>query len=256
MKTLSAAITIVLGVQSWQVSLAGEHAHSAKIVTVGDGTLDGSFLKPYNNAWFYSAKLPDGRVVPQGIWSDHMQWMTIDGKQRMLRVQGTTFITGAANTIVNVFDPKSLAPIRSERHDIDGTLLRRSFEGAHVTSVTLANAKDTRTPDQANLSQPVYDFNGGMYGILLAALPLEKGLRGSLPAMAENAYEVEQEPVEAIGRETVDAGRSGKVTAWVVDCVKPKDYTMRFWLIKEPPYIIKLVMSDEAHDRVLTWEML
>jgi hypothetical protein len=31
---------------------------------------------------------------------------------------------------------------------------------------------------------------------------------------------------------------------------------MRFWLTKTAPYIIKLVMTDEAHGRVLSWEMI
>ncbi len=31
---------------------------------------------------------------------------------------------------------------------------------------------------------------------------------------------------------------------------------MRFWLTKAAPYIIKLVMTDEAHGRVLSWDMI
>ena len=225
-------------------------------VRVGDGTLDGSFLEPYNNAWFYSVTFTDGRVAPQGVWSDHLQWTTVDGKQVLLRVQGTTFVTGSSNAILNTFDPKTLAPIKSELHNIDGTIVRRTFDGTHVTSVTLANAKDTKAPDAAELAQPVYDFNGGMYGILLAALPLKEGLSGTLPAIGDNGTNLTAEPFVVLRQEDVEAGARGKVKAWVVDSARPGNYTMRFWLTKTPPYIIKLVMTDEAHGRVLSWEMV
>ncbi len=225
-------------------------------VRVGDGTLDGSFLKPYDNAWFYSAKLSDGRVSPQGIWSDHMQWTVVDGKQEMLRVQGTSYISGVSDVLINIFDPKTLAPVKSEAHRIDGTIFKRTFDGTHVTSVTLANAKDDKTPDAVDLPQAVYDFNGGMYGILLASLPLKVGLRGTLPAVAEDDGTLTREPFEVLRREMVSAGARGVVKAWVVDSAKPGNYTMRFWLQKKPPYIIRLVMTDETHKRVLTWEMI
>ena len=55
-------------------------------VHVGDGTLDGSFLEPYNNAWLYTATGADGQVHVQGVWSDHMQWTDVAGKRALMRV--------------------------------------------------------------------------------------------------------------------------------------------------------------------------
>jgi hypothetical protein len=223
---------------------------------MGDGTLNGSFLRPYNNAWIYVAKSADGTVHPQGIWTDHMQWSVVNGKRVMLRVQGTTFLDGRANTIVNFFDPRTLAPIKSETHGVDGTIFRRTFDGSHITSVELAGSGDKKDPAAFDLPQAVYDFNGGMYGILLASLPLRKGLKGTLPAIADRDPALTAEPFEVIGRESVHAGARGNVTAWVVESTHPDEYTMRFWLTKTPPYIIRLVMDDQAHHRVLTWDML
>jgi hypothetical protein len=238
------------------LALETASAQQAITVHVGDGTLDGSFLQPYNNAWSYTATLPDGRIRPQGIWSDHLQWSTVDGKQVMLRVQGTTFVTGASNTILNTFDPKTLAPLTSETHRVDGTIFRRTFNGTRVTSVVLSNAKDTKAPDTTNLAQAVYDFNGGMYGMLLASLPLKEGLKGTLPAIGDNDTSLRAEPFEVLHQEDVEAGARGQTKAWVVESARPGEYTMRFWLTKTPPYIIRLVMTDVAHGRVLTWDML
>jgi len=229
---------------------------AALTVHVGDGTLDGSFLKPYDNAWLYTVKLPDGQVRTQGIWSDHVQWTTVDGRRRMLRVQGTSFVTGASNVMLNVFDPATLAPVSSEIHNIDGTIFRRAFDGVHVASVELANAKDSTPPRRTELPEPVYDFNGGMYGLLMAALPLAEGLKGTIPAIADRDATPTAEPFEVLREEEVAAGARGKVRAWVVDSARPGKYTMRFWVTKAPPYIIRLVMTDEEHKRVLMWDMI
>src|SRR5438477_5805705 len=123
-RTLSSAF-VILSCLLVVVAAAPPGSDLKATVHVGDGILDGSFLKPYNNAWFYSVKSDDGQVRPQGIWSDHMQWTTANGKQALLRVQGTTFVNGLSNTIINTFDPKTLAPITSEAHGIDGSIFKR-----------------------------------------------------------------------------------------------------------------------------------
>ena len=225
-------------------------------VRMGDGTIDGSFLQPYNNAWVYTVTLPNGQTSPQGIWSDHMQWTTVGGRQVMMRVQGTTFVSGVSNSIRNVFDPKTMAPINSETHGIDGSIFRRTFTGAHVVTETLASAKDPGTKTEVDLPMAPYDFNGGLYGLLLAALPLKAGLTGSLPAIADRENTLTSEPFHVLREEYVSAGSRGKVKAWVVETGHPGDYRMTFWLTKEPPYIIRLIDAMESNGRVLTWEML
>jgi len=225
-------------------------------VRVGDGTLDGSFLQPYNNAWFYTAKLADGQVRPEGIWTDHMQRANAGGKEVLIRVQGITFLNGLSSSTINVFDPKTLAPISMEKHNLDGTIFKRTFNGSHVTSVTLKSPSDTSVPSTVELSEPVYDFNGGLYGILLAALPMKVGLSGSLPAVADSDDVLSMEPFEVLRQESIRAGSRGMVRAWVVKSVKPGNYTMTFWITKTPPYILRLVFDDTANRRVLTWEML
>ena len=254
-RTLSSAF-VILSCLLVVVAAAPPGSDLKATVHVGDGTLDGSFLKPYNNAWFYSVKTADGQVRPQGIWSDHMQWTTANGKQALLRVQGTTFVNGLSNTIINTFDPKTLAPITSEAHGIDGSIFKRTFDGAHVTSVTLANAKDTATPVASELPQAVYDFNGGLYGILLAALPLKAGLTGSIPAVADREDKLTVEPFHVLREEHVSAGAHGTVKAWVVENAKSDQYVMTFWLTKTAPYIVRLVMDDKVNKRVLTWDMI
>lgn len=231
-------------------------AEDTATVKVGDGTLNGAFLQPYNNAWFYTVKTGDGVVHPQGIWTDHLQWTTIDGRKALMRVQGTIFIAGKSNVVINTFDLKTLAPIGREAHNIDGSISRRSFAGAHITEAFRAAGATSDTTTSADLPEPVYDFNGGLYGILLAALPLRKGLVGSLPAVNDDGNALSAEPFRVLRQETISAGARGRVKAWVVQSVKPGNYTMTFWLTKKPPYIIHLVMDDHANKRLLTWDMI
>ena len=185
-----------------------------------------------------------------------MRVTAVNGKPALLRVQGTTFVNGLSNAIVNTFDPKTLAPIASETHGIDGSIFKRTFNGKHITSVTLANPKDTAKPVETDLPQPVYDFNGGLYGILLAALPLKAGLEGSIPAVADRENELTNESFRVLREEEVQAGARGTVKAWVVESAKPDKYVMTFWLTKTPPYIIHLVMDDKENKRTLVWDMI
>ena len=252
---VAACVAAIAGGRPTQAQPAAPATAAAPTVHVGDGAIDGSFLQPYNNAWLYTVTSPNGQTSPQGIWSDHLQWTTVDGKQVFLRVQGTTFVTGVSNSIRNVFDPKTLAPISSEAHGIDGSIFRRTFKGAHVVSETLAGPKDSGTKTETDLPMAVYDFNGGLYGMLLAALPLKIGLTGSLPAVADRDNVLTAEPFHVVREETVAAGSRGRLKAWVVQTEKPGDYHMTFWLTKQPPYIIKLVDVLESSGRVLTWEM-
>jgi hypothetical protein len=225
-------------------------------VHVGDGTLTGDFLQPYNNAWFYTAKMADGTVHPEGIWTDHMQWTDVGGRRVMLRLQGITFVNGLSASTINVFDPKTLAPIKTEKHNIDGTIFRRTFDGPHITSVTLKNASDKTAPKSTDLPEAVFDFNGGLYGILLAALPMKAGFAGSLPAVADFDDVLSVENFHVLREEPVRAGSHGMVKSWVVESVKSGNYRMTFWITKAPPYIIRLVYDDLENKRVLSWDML
>ena len=77
----------------------------AVTISMGDGKVDGKILHPYNNAWIYTVTNAAGKVIPQGMWSDRLQMTTVAGRPAMMRVQGTTFVTGKTTSTINVFDP-------------------------------------------------------------------------------------------------------------------------------------------------------
>jgi hypothetical protein len=80
-------------------------------IAVGDPRVSGARLKPYDNAWLWKVQFPGGKVKVQGIWSDHLDLTTENGKQVFRRVQGMSYVTGKNTIGVNLFDPASCAPL-------------------------------------------------------------------------------------------------------------------------------------------------
>jgi len=82
-------------------------------------------------------------------------------------------------TYVNVFDPQTMSPVYMEFKRSDtGEWARRDFEKAQVKYQRRTSADETNPETgEFEMKEPIFDYNGGMYGILLAALPLKEGFR-------------------------------------------------------------------------------
>ena len=255
----AAAISVLLGIVS-SVALSQQPGAKqvdykiAPTIHVGDGTVSGARLQPYENAWLMSVHFRDGRILDQGIWSDLLRLRDVDGGSKVyVRIQGMTYQKGLTSVTVNVFDPVSLAPISSEQHGPDGRVVKRMFNGAHVeTHVTPPGGSERVS--QAELPMPVYDFNGGMYGVLFAAQKLKTGATGALPAIAEFTDDFESVPYKVIGQERIRAGSRGDVDAWVVEVGTPT--TLKFWISERAPYIIRLVLPNFVPEGDVVYEML
>ena len=96
---------------------------------------------------------------------------------------------------------------------------------------------------QVDLNEPVFDYTGGMYGVLLAALPLHEGLTTTIPTLSEDRDEPDRVLVKVGKQELVDAGPGKQVSAWRVDTEENNANQSHsiFWVTKDPPYVIKLV---------------
>jgi len=208
-----------------------------RLIAVGDGTITGAKLKPYSNAWMFSF-VKDGRKRDQGIWSDVLRYRDVDGKYLLERVQGMTYSNGLSSVTINRFDPATLEPVYSEQHTPDGKVVKRSFAGKHVE---LHLTKAAGAPEEVtvtDLKSDVFDFNGGMYGMLIAARPLRAGYSGTIPAVGEFDNNPVSIPFHVVRRETVEAGFKGRMDAWVVDV--GGENPMTFWISDGPPYILRL----------------
>jgi hypothetical protein len=232
-----------------------ETSHAKVTINMGDGTVDGTILHPYDNTWIYTVTNEAGKVIPQGLWSDHLQMTKVGRGTAMLRVQGTTFVTGKTTSTVNVFNPVTLEPLSSRQQGINGEVRSRAFKGTHLTT-TRTGADGHTAATEVELPAEPYDFNGGMYGLLLATMPLKTGYGGTFNTVEENEDKPAVDSFEVLGSETLSAGSRGTVRAWKVLSERKGRYRMTFWLRKKSPYIIKLQYQQDGSPLVFKWEMI
>jgi hypothetical protein len=229
---------------------------SAAAVRLGDGSADGTRLKPYDNAWLYAVRFPDGHVKAQGIWSDHVEAVTVDGRAALKRVQGMTYVNALSSSGITVMDASTCAPISSEQHRPDGLIIKRTFKGARVATERIEHAGDEPSRSVVDLPVPVFDFYGGAYGFLLSCFPLKVGYSATFPAIGETIDTLAPVTFSVVRRETVSAGSRGRVDAFVVIADKPDEYKQTFWLSTTAPYIIRLEIDYPAAPYVVSFDMI
>ena len=215
-------------------------------IAVGDPSVDGSFLKPYKNAWKVVYAFPGKEPLLVGTWSDELAPVDVGGAHLLKRTQMADYAKyHVVTTYTNVFNPKTMAPVSMDFKRSDtGEWAHRDFEKMLVKSRRTDSGDETKIKTgQIALKEPVFDYNGGMYGVLLAALPLKEGLTVSLPTLSEDRDESDRVVITVGKQELVDAGPGKQVLAWRVDTegnYANKGHSI-FWITKDPPYVIKLV---------------
>jgi hypothetical protein len=225
----------------------GSPASEPNSLQVGDAKLTGSQLKPYTNLWILTQQKPGGQSEQRGqseqtgTWSDSLETTNYEGRPAMKRTQIAKYEKkGIQLTFVSVFDPTTMAPFSFDYTRSDnGNIRHVEFRGKnviyrHVDSTGLKPEEAT-----VKLDRQVFDFYGGMYGMLVSMLPLAEGYTAKIPAFDTNKMAIDWVPVRVTGRETVDAGRGKKAEAWIVETPTKLYGRMTWWVTKEPPYVIK-----------------
>jgi hypothetical protein len=223
---------------------------------VGDPRVDGSVLKPYRNAWKFTYRKPGGSPVEMGIWRDELREDRADGRRVLVRTQEALYQKRPIRiTTVNVFEPKTLAPLSMDWKIDSRNFNHREFAGARTRFRRLATPPGgVLQQGEATLETTPFDFLGGMYGLIPVALPLAPGFEARIPAIDEREEILRWVSLRVKGRSRVEAGPGRSVTAWLVEASTP-DGPMTFWLTKTPPYVIKLVFSA-AGGAVWTYTMV
>jgi hypothetical protein len=125
-----------------------------------------------------------------------------------------------------------------------GQWAHRDFQGTLVKYRRGSSGDEAKTQTgQLELKEPVFDYNGGLYRVLLAALPLKEGFKATFPALSEDNDELDRITVTVGKQELVDAGPGKQVMALPIDTegnYANKSHSI-FWVTKEAPYVIKLV---------------
>lgn len=230
----------------------------------GDPSINGAFLKPYENRWTFSIQLPGKDPVEAGVWNDRMEAVTVAGRTVLRRTQVAEYKKGTRVTFVTTFEKASMTPLAFDysRSDTGETRRLEFGSGAGRDSATFRRSSGTgRTPAQdyvAKLDHRVLDFYDGTYGILLAALPLAEGFDVEIPAFDSDRAIVDWIRVRVTGKETVPAGREKTAEAWVVRVDTEKYGTSTWWLTREAPYVIQATMttSPDEGSATIVWKMV
>lgn len=231
----------------------------APTARVGDGTVRGTRLKPYDNAWIVTQTSTDGRTIVQpGIWTDRLRLREVNGRKVFVRTQGMIYsglrITGGTN----VFDPETLAPISNVIRNLD-VVEKWTFDGTHVESRITAMPGAKEEVQQFETPAPGYDFNCCMRSLIPAALPLRLGYHVILPAIPGTPPDDATVEYRVVKRERIQAGAKGMVDTWLVETLAPNgcDCTIRFWISDEPPFIIRMTLSPgKGHDYSQSFDMI
>jgi hypothetical protein len=219
---------------------------TTEVVKVGDSSVDGSFLQPYKNAWKVVYAFPGKEPFLVGTWTDELATVEVNGLRLLKRTQLADYAKyNIVTNYVNVFDPKTMAPVSMDfKRSDSGEWAHRDFESSRVKYRRGNSEEIAKTQNgQIELKEPVFDYNGGMYGILLAALPLREGLKATIPTLSEERDELDRVVVTIGKQELIDAGPGKEVLAWRIDTegnYGNKSHSI-FWVTKEAPYVIKLV---------------
>ena len=214
-------------------------------VEVGDSKLTGSQLRPYTNLWTMSQQKPGGPSKKAGTWSDSLEAIRYQGRSAMKRTQIAKYDKkGIQLTFVSIFDPRTMAPFSFDYSRSDnGNIRHVEFRQENVT-YRHTNSTDSKPEEAtAKLDRQVFDFYGGMYGVLISTLPLAEGYTARIPTLDTNTMAIDWVPVQVKGRETVDAGAGKKAETWVVETPTRLYGRMTWWVRKEPPYVIKAVVE-------------
>jgi hypothetical protein len=212
---------------------------------VGDVGVTGAHLKPYTNLWRFTQQKPGEAAEDAGTWSDLLENTVYNGQPAMKRTQIASYEKkGIKLTFVSVFEPKTMKPFVFDYSRSDNGNVRHVEFGPDAVIYRHTDSTGAK-PEEARvkLDRNVFDFYGGMYGILISTLPLADGHVAEIPAFDTNKMAIDWVPVRVKGREIIPAGAGKKTETWVVETPTKLYGRMTWWVTKEPPYVIKAVLE-------------
>jgi hypothetical protein len=236
-----------------QASTAASRPQEVREVSVGDPIVSGAFIRPYRNLWRLNYRKPTGESMDAATWSDEVEEIVVDSRRLLKRTQVARYVKGGGSKLVNVFDGKTFEPVSRDFRRDNGMFSHVDFARG---SVRFERAEAPGTEVQkgtVRLEKPVFDFYGGLYGLLIAGFPLKAGFSATLPSLDESTDNLRPATFRVLRLEMTDAGPGRRVKAWVVEC---EDHgTMTFWLTKEAPYVLRLVYVDRQ-GLIATYSMI
>lgn len=208
-----------------------------------DTQLDASFMKNTTNEWKVSYFSKDGKLVNEGRWTDVIRIQSLNGKKVLHRVQELYNKKGSlTNVWTNLSELKNLKPIQSSEFRPTGRFSYVEFSGKKIKGSWAGKDKELKLQKFENeFKDELFDWS--LYGILLAAMPFEKGMIGKFP-IYNGANGSATLVAEVVGEKKI-----GSFSTWEIKTNK----NLLFWVTKKAPYVINLELKNPNGFRVF-WE--
>jgi len=210
-------------------------------MTLGDGMIDGTSLKPYRLTWQQCSR-------QDGVWlnqSEVTEELVIIGENVLRHRQIGTQPGGAVIRSDTFFDRHSFAPLRMEMEArVDGNVVASSVRKLDAKGYTGASVRgESRTALQGGISSKM--LHGSVMGLPLATIPYQEDPVDFLASMVafDGTYVV---IAEWVGKEVLDF-EDGKIETWMIDVEwrhresgdvyppGPDASGGRYWIAPNPP---------------------
>lgn len=213
--------------------------HSQRIVRVNDGTIDGTRIQPYRNTWVWMARAADGTTRTVGRWEDAVRMIHRDGEEILHRLQSVH--RPDEPTVVHTQEARrgSLAPLfTTVRRGSDPPHIEIRFAGRRITArhplTPHARGPAAGVPVGLELTTPEPVFDWRLWGLLVAAMPLDSGYAASFLAYSSEppvASPLLWVTVRVTGREVIVDPANGSMPCHVVEV--DAGVRWRFWIATE-----------------------
>jgi len=236
-------------------------------VQFGDGTIHVDRLKPYENAWLVTLRnRKTGAVLAErSIWTETLlPAREADGREVFSWSSSAVVYRGGGDIAkpdlakmtmrvasnLDIFDAKTLAPIRSWHHFVNGEILGVSVDGTHVDWSDAASETAAPETHRFDLPAPAYDLDGGFFAVLAPLVDLRVGNSGVLPGVGDKDTPVKGYSFRVVRRETIQAGYYGSAETTVVEIYEPRsDELFTFWVVDRPPYVLRFTVPGDTYDQ-------
>lgn len=242
------AITTIMGLTALLFYQEPALQPAATRINVGDSIVDGLKLQPYSNQWAMTRTSSDGTVlVDAGTWKDEITLVTMNGKSCLQRTQSASFKKGngeiaAVTRNVNIFERVTLAPLLRiyEKHVAGGKDSKVTIK-FKANSMTIETIENGTTQTREVPTSIAFDFYGGVYAVLWAALPLKEGFSATYPSYLEDEHPetISWVTMKVTGSEMIQTGPDKKRMALTVESDTLLGF-LKYWITDERPYIMRM----------------
>lgn len=214
---------------------------------VGFSQIDGSFYENYTHKWEVYLEDSNGNKSLSRVWTDYGETMEISGKKYLHHVQDLYNPDGSLYaTWINMVEHKSLKPWYFQSVTPTGIFTFTKFLENKAVTISSNPIEKEYKRDTMVYTGRLYDWN--LYGILLCGLPMEPGIKYSLPIFNPNTLSIDQIDVNITQKEKIKTKTGKSIETWKVET----DKNLTFWLSKIPPYVVQLKL-DLQNGNKLWW---